>query len=96
MISIVISKIFLPIEIRDSEMRKLPSLKSLQAFEAAARCLSFSKAAGELFVTPAAISQQIKLLESYLGVSLFRVLLRSRCKPVLFDGTGVLRRSALC
>jgi LysR family transcriptional regulator, glycine cleavage system transcriptional activator len=58
-------------------MRKLSPLKSLQAFEAAARWLSFSKAAEELFVTPAAISQQIKLLESYLGVSLFRRLTRA-------------------
>ena len=53
-------------------MRRLPPLKSLQAFEAAARWLSFSKAAEELFVTPAAISQQIKQLESHLGIVLFR------------------------
>lgn len=52
-------------------MRRLPPLKSLQAFEAAARWLSFSKAADELFVTPAAVSQQIKHLEVYLGVTLF-------------------------
>jgi LysR family glycine cleavage system transcriptional activator len=58
-------------------MRKLPPLKSLQAFEAAARWLSFSKAAEELFVTPAAISQQVKLLEAYLGVPLFRRLTRA-------------------
>jgi LysR family glycine cleavage system transcriptional activator len=58
-------------------MRKLPPLKSLQAFEAAARRLSFSKAAEELFVTPAAISQQVKQLETYLGVPLFHRLTRS-------------------
>ncbi len=58
-------------------MRKLPPLKSLRAFEAAARWLSFSKAAEELFVTPAAISQQIRILESYLGVSLFRRMTRA-------------------
>jgi len=58
-------------------MRKLPPLKSLQAFEAAARWLSFSKAAEELFVTPAAISQQIKQLESYLGITLFHRLTRA-------------------
>ena len=45
--------------------------------EAAARWLSFSKAADELFVTPAAISQQIKQLEAYLGVALFRRVTRA-------------------
>ncbi len=44
---------------------------ALRAFDAAARHLSFKKAAGELFVTPAAISQQIKFLEDSLGVELF-------------------------
>lgn len=58
-------------------MRRLPPLKSLQAFEAAARWLSFSKAADELFVTPAAISQQIKQLEEYLGVPLFHRRVRA-------------------
>jgi LysR family glycine cleavage system transcriptional activator len=58
-------------------MRRLPPLKSLQAFEAAARWLSFTKAAEELFVTPAAISQQIKQLENYLGVILFRRMTRA-------------------
>ncbi|MEY8120267.1 MULTISPECIES: transcriptional regulator GcvA [unclassified Falsihalocynthiibacter] len=58
-------------------MRKLPPLKSLQAFEAAARWKSFAKAADELFVTPAAISQQIKQLENYLGVELFRRMTRA-------------------
>lgn len=50
----------------------LPPLTSLRAFEAAARLLSFSKAAGELHVTPAAISHQIKGLEESLGTELFR------------------------
>ena len=58
-------------------MRRLPPLKSLQAFEAAARWLSFSKAAEELFVTPAAISQQIKQLETYLGIPLFHRMTRA-------------------
>jgi len=49
----------------------LPPLTALRAFEAAARHLSFSKAAEELFVTPAAVSQQIRSLEDYLGVQLF-------------------------
>lgn len=46
-------------------------LNALRAFEAAARSLSFQAAAGELFVTPAAISHQVKRLEAYLGVKLF-------------------------
>jgi len=58
-------------------MRQLPPLKGLRAFEAAARHLSFSRAADELFVTPAAISHQIKGLEDYLGVTLFRRLPRA-------------------
>ena len=58
-------------------MRKLPPLNSIRAFEAAARWLSFSKAAEELHVTPAAISQQIKQLEDYLGVTLFHRLTRA-------------------
>lgn len=52
--------------------RRLPPLRSLRAFEAAARHLSFARAADELHVTPAAISQQVKLLEQHLGVQLFR------------------------
>ncbi len=51
--------------------RKLPPLKSLRAFEAAARHLSFTRAADELFVTQAAVSHQIKSLEDFLGVPLF-------------------------
>ena len=46
-------------------------LNALRAFEAAARCLSFQAAAAQLFVTPAAISHQVKHLEDYLGVKLF-------------------------
>lgn len=49
---------------------------ALRAFEAAARHLSFKKAAEELFVTPAAISQQIKFLEDSLGIELFHRLNR--------------------
>lgn len=51
--------------------RRLPPLKSLRAFEAAARHLSFTRAADELFVTQAAVSHQIKSLEDFLGVQLF-------------------------
>lgn len=47
-------------------------LNGLRAFEAAARHLSFTKAAIELCVTPAALSHQVKALEERLGVPLFR------------------------
>lgn len=50
---------------------RLPPLNALRAFQAAARHLSFAKAAEELNVTPAAVSQQIKKLEDYLQVRLF-------------------------
>lgn len=46
-------------------------LKAIQAFEAAARLSSFALAAEELFVTPSAVSHQIKLLEDQFGVRLF-------------------------
>src|SRR5262245_41728448 len=51
--------------------RPLPPLNSLKAFDATARHLSFSKAASELHVTPAALSHQIKGLEDLLGLKLF-------------------------
>lgn len=55
---------------------RLPHVTWLKAFEAAARHSSFSDAAMELNLTPAAVSQQIRLLEQYLGVPLFRRLPR--------------------
>lgn len=58
-------------------MAEHPPLNALKAFEAAARHLSFSKAADELHVTPGAISQQIKTLEDFLGVRLFHRLNRA-------------------
>ncbi len=51
---------------------RLPPLNALRAFEAAARRLSFTKAAEELNVTPGAISQHIRQLEEYAGTPLFR------------------------
>lgn len=57
-------------------MSRLPSLNALRAFEATSRLLSAKKAAEELNVTPAAISHQIKLLESELGIILFKRLNR--------------------
>ena len=53
-------------------MLRMPSLKSLHAFRCAAEAMSFKDAAERLYVTPTAISQQIKSLESDLGVLLFR------------------------
>jgi LysR family transcriptional regulator, glycine cleavage system transcriptional activator len=50
---------------------RLPPLIALRVFEAAARHLSFRKAAEELFVTPGAVSQQIRQLEDHVGVELF-------------------------
>ena len=58
-------------------MHRLPPLNALKAFEVAGRHMSFSRAAEELHVTPAAISHQIKALETDLGVKLFRRLNRS-------------------
>lgn len=55
----------------------LPPLNALRAFEAAARQLSFRMAAEELHVTPAAVSQQIRLLEDRLDCRLFHRLTRS-------------------
>ncbi len=52
--------------------RGLPSLDLLKGFEAAARNLSFTKAAAELYVTQSAVSRQVKTLEEQLGVALFR------------------------
>lgn len=51
---------------------KPPPLGALRAFEAAARLGSFARAAEELFVTPSAVSQQIKLLEEWAGGPLFQ------------------------
>jgi len=51
--------------------RRLPPLNAVRAFEAAARHLSFTRAAEELHVTQAAISHQIKALEERLGLRLF-------------------------
>ncbi len=65
---------------------RLPPLNALRAFEAAARHLSFAKAADELAVTPAALSYQIRNLEDILGVKLFE----RRNRAVLLTETGQL------
>jgi LysR family transcriptional regulator, glycine cleavage system transcriptional activator len=56
---------------------RLPPLNALRAFEAAARHMSFKKAAKELHVTAGAVSHQVKLLEDHLGMPLFRRLTRA-------------------
>jgi LysR family glycine cleavage system transcriptional activator len=56
--------------------RRLPPLGAVRAFEAAARHLSFTHAAEELYVTHGAISHQVRNLEQYLGCALFRRLHR--------------------
>jgi len=55
----------------ESLRKRLPPTKSLVVFEATARHLSFTRAAGELHLTQAAVSRQIRLLEQNLGVLLF-------------------------
>src|SRR6266511_3800512 len=65
-------------------MTRLPPLIELRAFEAAARHVSFKKAAAELGVTPTAISHQIRLLEQYCG----RALFRRRPRPLSLTEAG--------
>jgi LysR family glycine cleavage system transcriptional activator len=52
-------------------MRRMPPLRAIQVFEAAARLGSFAAAADELLLTPSAISHQIRFLEEEIGISLF-------------------------
>lgn len=56
---------------------RMPPLGGLRAFDAAARHMSFAKAADELHVTPAALSWQIRKLEEHFGQPLFRRLNRA-------------------
>ncbi|MDE2362689.1 MAG: LysR family transcriptional regulator [Hyphomicrobiales bacterium] len=65
-------------------MRKLPPMRAVLAFEAAARLGSFAAAAGELGVTPTAISHQIRLLEDISGAALFR----RRPRPLTLTAAG--------
>ncbi|MFL6668066.1 MAG: transcriptional regulator GcvA [Burkholderia ambifaria] len=53
------------------DLRQLPALNAIRAFEAAARHENFSRAADELFVTHGAVSHQVRALEEELGVQLF-------------------------
>ena len=59
------------------KLRRLPPLHALEAFEVAARELSFRKAAEGLHLTPSAVSHQIKGLEEFLGFALFRRMNRA-------------------
>jgi DNA-binding transcriptional LysR family regulator len=67
----------------------LPHLAFFQGFEAAARTLSFTKAAEELFVTQSAVSRQIKALEDNLGLKLFER--RPRSLTLTEDGQSLYR-----
>jgi LysR family transcriptional regulator, glycine cleavage system transcriptional activator len=73
---------------------RLPPLSALRVFEAAARHESFKHAAEELFVTPGAVSQQIRLLEEHVGVELFT---RDGRRVVLSDAgkaaAGILKEA---
>ncbi|MDR5798097.1 LysR family transcriptional regulator [Caballeronia sp. LZ008] len=69
---------------------KLPSLQALFVFEAAARHLSFTKAAGELNVTPVAVSRMVARLEDSIGIKLFE---RGKSGNTLTDQGIVLLRS---
>jgi len=74
------------------QRRNLPSLDLLRGFEAAARNLSFTKAAVELFVTQSAVSRQVKTIEEHLGVALFvrrhRALLLTEAGHDLYRATA--------
>ncbi len=85
----------------ETAARRLPPLAALRAFEAAARHLSFKRAARELLVTPTAISHQVRLLEEALGVRLFerrtrQVVMTAEAQalyPVLRDGFDAFARA---
>ena len=86
---------------------RLPPLSALRVFESAARHESFKHAAEELFVTPGAVSQQIRLLEEHVGAELFvrdgrRVILTDAAKVAalvlkegfekMFEATRVMKQ----
>ncbi|SCA57012.1 Transcriptional regulator, LysR family [Candidatus Terasakiella magnetica] len=70
--------------------RQLPPLAQLRSFEAAARFLSFKKAAENLHVTPSAVSHAVQSLEDYLGVKLFHRLAsgKRRDKALVLSDAG--------
>lgn len=72
--------------------RRLPPLNALVFFEAAARHLSFTRAADSLHVTQAAVSHQIKALEEWLGVPLFHRVGRGQGLALTESGRAYLPR----
>jgi LysR family transcriptional regulator, glycine cleavage system transcriptional activator len=74
-----------------ADRRELPPLDLLLGFEAAARHLSFTKAATELFLTQSAVSRQVQALEEALGVSLFQ----RRHRALLLTDEGQLLSRAV-
>ncbi|HVB81349.1 MAG TPA: transcriptional regulator GcvA [Candidatus Binataceae bacterium] len=76
-----------------SKPRRLPPLTALRAFEAAGRHANFVRAAAELSITPAAVSQQVRYLEDYLGVRLFTR--RARGVDLTAAGTDYARFLAI-
>lgn len=74
------------------QRRSLPSLDLLRGFEAAARNLSFTRAAQELYLTQSAVSRQVKAIEDHLGVALFarrhRALLLTEAGHELYRATA--------
>lgn len=72
--------------------RRLPPLNALVVFEAAARHLSFTRAADSLHVTQAAVSHQIKALEEWLGVPLFHRIGRGQGLALTESGRTYLPR----
>lgn len=66
---------------------RLPSLDLIRGFEAAARQMSFTRAAAELHVTQSAVSRQIKTLEDHLGLKLFTRL--NRALKLTADGEAL-------
>jgi LysR family glycine cleavage system transcriptional activator len=81
-----------------SPRRRLPALSSLRAFEAAARHLSFSRAAEELLITQSAVSHHVRKVEEDIGVSLFIRQARAVTLTPAFDlvdkATDEIRRAA--
>lgn len=76
---------------RGAPMSRLPSLDLLKGFEAAARHLSFTRGAEDLFLTQSALSRQIQTLEEQLGVALFE---RRHRELRLTDAGQILHISA--
>ena len=76
----------------NAKTTELPPLELLRSFEAAARTLSFTMAAGELFLTQSAVSRQIQQLEASLGVLLFE---RRHRALALTEAGAVLQRAVV-